>query len=70
MSPATVMVALSSEALAALDRHIVAHGQARTRAELVAEIVAQWATAQGGHGDGSPPDEGLRPEQLNASNDS
>ena len=41
---------------------------ALARADVVAEIVSLWTAGQGGHA--SPPDEGLRPEDLNASNDS
>jgi len=70
MSPAMITVALSREVLAALDHYITTQTQApaRTHAELIAEIVSQWAATQGWQG--GPADEGLRPEELNASNDS
>lgn len=68
MSPAMVTVSLSREVLAALDHHITMQNPPRTQAELIAEIVSQWAAAQGAQA--GPPDEGLRPEELNASNDS
>jgi hypothetical protein len=68
MSSAAVTIVLREEDLAALDRHIAAHGHDRSRADVVAEIVSLWTAGQGGHA--SPPDEGLRPEDLNASNDS
>ncbi|QEL21830.1 hypothetical protein FQV39_04000 [Bosea sp. F3-2] len=68
MSPAMITVALSREVLAALDHYITTQTPPRTHAELIAEIVSQWAATQGGQG--GPPDEGLRPEELNASNDS
>ena len=62
-----VTLAVDERILAALDRHIALHRQGRSRAELIGEILAAWAA--------SPdhlvePDEGLRPEELNASNDS
>ncbi|UZF93546.1 hypothetical protein [Bosea sp. NBC_00550] len=65
MSLATVAVALGDETLAALDRYIEKQAPGRSRADLVAEIVTKWAARQAG-----PPDEGMRPEELNASNDS
>ncbi|CAH1648063.1 conserved hypothetical protein [Hyphomicrobiales bacterium] len=68
MSPAAVTVAFGKEELAALDRYIEQRAPAYSRAELIAQIVAEWAKAQGaGHG---AADEGLRPDELNASNDS
>lgn len=68
MSPAIVTVAFENEELAALDRYIAQRAPATSRAELVVRIVAEWAKAQAG--DQPAPDEGLRPEELNASNDS
>lgn len=68
MSPATVTVAFGNEELAALDRYIEQRAPKFSRAELVAQIVAEWAKAQvAGRGIA---DEGLRPDELNASNDS
>jgi len=68
MSPAAVIVALGNEELAALDRYIEHRAPAFSRAELVAQIVGEWAKAQKASPGGA--DEGLRPDELNASNDS
>ncbi|MGX5733450.1 hypothetical protein [Bosea thiooxidans] len=68
MSPVTVTVVLGEGEIVALDRYIDEHRPGRSRAEAVAEIVALWAGSQGSR-DGAP-DEGMRPEELNASNDS
>ena len=67
MPAVSVTLSVDERTLAVLDRHIDAHRQGRSRAELIGEILAAWAA--------SPdhlvePDEGLRPEELNASNDS
>lgn len=64
-----VTVLLTDAELAALDRYIAAYRPGHSRAEIMAEIVARWAEAQrpGSH---PAPDEGLRPDELNASNDS
>lgn len=68
MPPVTVTVALGDTDIVALDRFIDAHRPGRSRAEAVAEIIALWAASQGNRD--STPDEGMRPEDLNASNDS
>ncbi len=67
MPAISVTLTVDERTLAALDRHIKIHRQGRSRAEVIAEILVLWAA--------SPervavPDEGLRPEELNASNDS
>lgn len=68
MSSATVTIRLREEDIAALDRYIAAQGLGRSRADLVADIVSRWTA---GRKDAAlPPDEGMRPEELNASNDS
>ena len=68
MSSAAVTIRLREEDIAALDRYIAAQGRGRSRAELIADIVSQWAA--GRQEPVLPPDEGMRPEELNASNDS
>lgn len=68
MSPATVTVALGNEELVALDRYIAQRAPAFSRGELIAQIVAEWAHGQQAPRDAA--DEGLRPDELNASNDS
>ena len=62
-----VTLSVDDRTLALLDRHIERHRQGRSRAEVIAEILAGWA-ASPEHA--AEPDEGLRPEDLNASNDS
>ena len=68
MPPVTVTVVLGEGEIVALDRYIDEHRPGRSRAEAVAEIVALWAGSQGSRD--AAPDEGMRPEDLNASNDS
>ncbi|WP_377848447.1 hypothetical protein [Bosea sp. UC22_33] len=63
--PVTLLV--DERTLAMLDRHIDIHRQGRSRADVVMEILVAWA-ASPEHA--AEPDEGLRPEDLNASNDS
>jgi hypothetical protein len=67
--PTAVTVLLADAELAALDRYIAARRPGHSRAEIMAEIAAGWAEAQLAAGQHAP-DEGLRPDQLNASNDS
>lgn len=62
-----VTLSVDERTLAALDRHIQIHRQGRSRAEVIAEILAGWAANPE---NAAEPDEGLRPEELNASNDS
>ena len=67
MSQTPIALTLDERTLAALDRHIELHRQGRTRADIIAEILVAWA-ASPEHA--AEPDEGLRPDELNASNDS
>ncbi len=67
--PTAVTVLLEDAELAALDRYIAACRPGRSRERVVAEIARRWAEAQPG-GEAPAPDEGLRPDELNASNDS
>lgn len=69
LMPIAVTILLTDEELAALDRYIAASRPGHGRAEVLAEIAARWVEAQqpAGH---AAPDEGLRPDELNASNDS
>ena len=67
MPQAPIVLSLDEHVLAALDRHIALHRQGHSRADIIAEILAEWA-ASPQHS--TAPDEGLRPEELNASNDS
>lgn len=68
MTPATITVAFGNEELAALDRYVAQRAPSYTREELVAQILAEWAKAQSVAP--ASADEGLRPDELNASNDS
>ena len=67
MAAVPVTLSVDERILAALDHYISIHRQGCSRTELIGEILAAWAA--------SPEhlvelDEGLRPEELNASNDS
>uniref|UniRef100_A0A9E7ZYS8 Ribbon-helix-helix protein CopG domain-containing protein n=1 Tax=Bosea sp. NBC_00436 TaxID=2969620 RepID=A0A9E7ZYS8_9HYPH len=67
MAAVPITLSVDEHILAALDHYIAIHRQGRSRTELIGEILAAWAA--------NPehlvePDEGLRPEELNASNDS
>lgn len=67
MSAVPVTLSVDERTLAVLDRHIELHRQGRSRADVIAEILAIWAASPERSAE---PDEGLRPEDLNASNDS
>lgn len=67
MSAVPVTLSVDERTLAVLDRHIELHRQGRSRAEVIAEILAIWAASPERVAE---PDEGMRPEELNASNDS
>ena len=67
MPTTPIALSLDDHTLAALDRQIELHRQGRSRADIIAEILAAWA-ASPEHA--AEPDEGLRPDELNASNDS
>jgi hypothetical protein len=67
MPTVPVTLSVDERTLAALDRHIEMRRQGRSRAEVVAEILKAWAASPER---AASPDEGLRPDELNASNDS
>lgn len=67
MALTAVTIQLGDVEIAALDRHIGASHSDRTREQVLAEIVADWAARQAQQP--AEVDEGLRPEELNASND-
>jgi hypothetical protein len=67
MPAVPVTLSVDERTLAVLDRHIETHRQGRSRAEVIAEILMMWAASPERV---AAPDEGLRPEELNASNDS
>lgn len=60
-------ILLNDAQVAALDRYIVDQGCALSRENALAAIVANWADHQRSRPD--EVDEGLRPDELNASND-
>lgn len=68
MPAVPVTLSVDERVLTVLDRHIKLHRQGRSRADVIAEILAAWAANP--ERLATPPDEGLRPEELNASNDS
>ncbi len=63
-----VTIVLGEAELAALDRSIRDSRPALTREQALLKIVAAWAAAQPGSGPAEV-DEGMRPHELNASND-
>ena len=67
MSAVPVTLSVDERTLAVLDRHIELPRQGRSRADVIAEILAIWAASPERVAE---PDEGMRPEELNASNDS
>lgn len=68
MPGAAVTIILGEAELAALDRHLRDNRPMLTREQALSEIVAAWLAAQPGFPP-LPADEGMRPEELNASND-
>lgn len=68
MSQNSVTIQLSEPQLAVLDRYRHDHQPALTRDQMVANIVSSWLSEVQVDRDALA-DEGLRPEQLNASND-
>ena len=66
MPAVPVTLSVDERTLAVLDRHIDLHRPGHSRAEVITEILAVWA-ASPEHA--VEPDEGLRPEDLNASNE-
>lgn len=67
MPETSLTVDFSAEETAALDSYIAAEMPGRERARAVAEIVARWLASHPARQ--GPVDEGLKPEDLNASND-
>lgn len=67
--PASFQIVLEQAQRAALDRYIAERGGSLNPEEALAELVAQ-ALAGRGLAAGDAADEGLKPEDLNASNDS
>lgn len=68
MSATTLTIALGEADLAALDRSIRQSTPALTREQALSAIITAWARTQPG-ADRPEVDRGLRPEELNASND-
>lgn len=68
MPVTTLTITLGEAELAALDRSIAHSTPALTRQQALSRIVADWARAQLQAGRPEA-DRGLRPEELNASND-
>ena len=68
MPGATVTIHLGEAELAALDRHLRDRNPTLTREQLLSEVVATWAATRPGTPQ-PPADEGMRPDELNASND-
>lgn len=68
MSGTALTIELGPDELVALDRYMATAMPGRSREQALAAIVAQWLAAQP-PADGAPVDEGLKPQDLNASND-
>ena len=68
MSATPVTVLLEERELAALDHSIRNAKPALTREQALSKIVAAWAAAHPASGRAEV-DEGMRPDELNASND-
>lgn len=64
-APERVEVVLDVLLLQALDRHAREQGPEVSRAEVLREIVREWAREKGYLPDGG----GIRPEELNSAND-
>lgn len=69
MSGTALTIELEPDEVVALDRYVATAMPGRSREEALAEIVAQWLAARPVVGE-APVDEGLKPQDLNASNDS
>ncbi len=67
--PTALTVIVCDEDLAVLDRHIAARRPGYSREEMIAKILSEWVGTQQ-PGPAAAPDEGMRPDHLNASNDS
>jgi len=66
LQPEELTLELSPDLAAALDRFIEREHAVMTRSEAMAAAFREWATARGLV---ASADDGLRPEELNASND-
>lgn len=66
--PTMIQIALDGAALAVIDQHIATEGGASSREDALVGIVAAWVRDYAAKQQQA--DEGLRPDQLNASNDS
>lgn len=69
MSATTVTITLGDAEQAALDAYIRDNHPQLQRADALAVIVSDWARARTAQAGGSEIDQGMRPDQLNASND-
>lgn len=68
MPAATITIPLREADIAAIDRHRRDALPELSREQALVAIVEAWVAAQPG-ATRSPADEGMRPEELNASND-
>jgi hypothetical protein len=64
--PTALTISLEDEDLASLDRYIAQQGGGQVREDVAAQLLRERLRS-GGH---PQQDEGLRPDELNASNDS
>jgi predicted transcriptional regulator len=67
MTETAITVHLGDAEIAALDRHVSTMHSGQTREQVIIEIVAHWAATQTVLP--AEIDEGLKPDELNASND-
>lgn len=71
MSDTTVTIALEADEAAALDRYRRDLGPSASRSDALSAILREWMSqSRAGPVDSSDPvDEGMRPSELNSSND-
>ena len=70
MTGTEVTMALDADEAAALDRYRRDLGPAASRSDALAAILREWMSRSGTAAESSAPvDEGLRPSELNSSND-
>ena len=65
----TLSVRLPANIIAALDRYVSTQDQGITREDALISALRDWAMQNGLLQSGMNGDEGLRPDQLNATND-
>ncbi|MBN7763636.1 hypothetical protein JYP52_21075 [Nitratireductor aquibiodomus] len=65
----TLSVTLPANIIAALDRYVSTQDQGITREDALISALRDWAMQNGLLQSGMNGDEGLRPDQLNATND-